>query len=467
MNDLWKRWPIRSRRTQNPSLCDAKPRGYANAFYGVADYLALPIGMLLAAPFLLKHLGTAQYGVWILASAAISSGGLISGSFGDAAIKYVGECRGRRDWPGVTRIVRNMVSINLILSGTFATILWYLAPYVTRHIVKVDLDLRTPCLQSLRIGSGLLLVKSIENVFISTLRAFETYGATVRIAIGSRIAILASAIGVTKYGHGVVWIMVATLFISGVGTLAQAMALKNKIGSLSLMPSWDATTVSNIASFGTFSWLQAICGVVFSHADRFVVGFFMGAPAVAYYGLCVQAAQPLHGLISSGMHFLFPHLSARYSVAPISEIRRKVALAIVANLALVLALSLPVAIFGRYILTMWIGPAFGQQPPLMFPTIVCGFALLGINVTAHYALLAIGQVRIVTYLNLLAGVVMLFLMAMLIPNHGLQGAALARLSYGPITCLAYFYVYRAIWRFKPTISSSQSPVYETAAISTD
>jgi O-antigen/teichoic acid export membrane protein len=167
------------------------------------------------------------------------------------------------------------------------------------------------------------------------------------------------------------------------------------------------------------------------------------------------------------MHFLFPHLSARYSVAPISEIRRKVALAIVANLALVLALSLPVAIFGRYILTMWIGAAFGQQPPLMFPTIVCGFALLGINVTAHYALLAIGQVRIVTYLNLLAGVVMLFLMAMLIPNHGLQGAALARLSYGPITCLAYFYVYRAIWRFKPTISSSQSPVYETAAISTD
>src|SRR3984885_3487465 len=236
MIDLWKSWHTRSRGTQSSPLGDAKARGYANAFYGVADYLALPIGMLLSAPFLLKHLGTAQYGVWILASAAISSGGLISGSFGDAVIKYVGECRSRRDWPGVTRIVRNMVSINLILSGIFATILWCVAPYVPRHIVKVDLDLRTPCLQSLRIGSGLLLVKSIENVFISTLRAFETYGATVRIAIGSRIAILASAIGVTKYGHGVVWIMVATLFISGLGTWGKAMALKNKMGSFSLRP---------------------------------------------------------------------------------------------------------------------------------------------------------------------------------------------------------------------------------------
>jgi len=69
--------------------------GYANAVYGVADYLVLPIGMLLASPFLLKHLGAAQYGVWILAGAAVSSGGTVSGSFGDAAIKYVGECRGR------------------------------------------------------------------------------------------------------------------------------------------------------------------------------------------------------------------------------------------------------------------------------------------------------------------------------------------------------------------------------------
>jgi O-antigen/teichoic acid export membrane protein len=467
MNKLWKRWSAELRGTHSPLMSDAKRRGCANAFYGVADYLALPMGMLLAAPFLLRHLGTAQYGVWILASAAVSSGGMISGSFGDAVIKYVGECRGRRDRPGVTRIVRNMVSINLILSGTLATILWYLAPYVTRHIVQVDLDLRTPCLQSLRIGSVLLLIKSIENVFISTLRAFETYGSTVLIAISSRIAILAAAIVVSKYGHGVVWIMVATLFISTSGTLAQAIALMNKMGNFSPMPSWDPRTVSNISAFGTFSWLQAIAGVVFSHADRFFVGFLMGAPAVAYYGLCVQAAQPIHGLISSGMHFLFPHLSARYSIAPISEIRRKVALAFKVNVVLVSALSLPVIIVGRDLLTMWIGAAFGQQPPLMFPVIACSFALLAMNVTAHYALLAAGQVRVVTYLNLLAGIAMLLLMALLIPRHGLPGAALARLVYGPITCLSYIYLYRIVWRANPTISPLQSPIYEAATISTE
>jgi O-antigen/teichoic acid export membrane protein len=444
-------------------MSDTGRRGYANAIYGVADYLALPIGMLLAAPFLLRHLGTAQYGVWILASAAVSSGGIVSGSFGDAAIKYVGECRGRMDWLGVTRIVRNMISINLTLSSILAATLWCLAPYVTRHVVKVDLKLETICLESLRIGSMLLLVKSVESVFISTLRAFETYGTTVRIAICSRIAILAAAIALAGYGRNVVWIMFVTLLVSASGMVAQMLALQSKIGPFSPLPSWHKETASDIAAFGTFSWLQAISGVLFSHIDRFFVGFFMGAPAVAYYGLCVQAAQPIHGLISSGMHFLFPHLSARYSVAPIAEIRRKVALAIKVNILLVSILSLPVIVFGRHVLTTWIGAAFTYQPSLMFPIIVCSFALLGLNVTAHYALLAVGQVRILTYLNLFAGAVMLTLMALLIPRHGLQGAALARLVFGPITCLAYFQVYRVVWRAKTQTLLPQSPIYTVAA----
>jgi O-antigen/teichoic acid export membrane protein len=423
--------------------------------------------MLLAAPFLLRHLGTAQYGVWILASATVSSGGIVSGSFGDAVIKHVGDCRGRRDWPGITRIVRSMISINLMLSGILAVALWYLAPYVSCHIVKVDFKLQTICLRSLRIGSGLLLMRSIESVFISTLRAFETYGATVRISICSRAAILTSAIVLTRCGRNVVWIMLATLFLSTSGTLAQALALRTRIGSFSPMPSWHRKTVLDIAAFGSFSWLQAISGLAFSHADRFIVGFFMGTPAVAYYGLCVQVAQPIHGLISSGMHFLFPHLSTRYPVVPLSEIRRKIILAFKVNGVVVLVLSLPLVALGSRFLTWWVGPAFGQQPLPLFPTIVCGFALLGMNVTAHYALLAVGHVRVVTSLNLFAGITMLLTMAMLIPKHGLQGAALARLVYGPITCLAYLYLSKVIWRQESRPFLPKSQIYTATTARTD
>lgn len=444
-----------------------KNGNWANALYGVVDYLVLPVGMLLVAPFLLRHLGPAQYGVWVLAGAAVTSGGIVSGSFGDAAIKYVGDCRGRGDGPGVVRIVRNMISINLVLSGGLAIALWCLAPYATRHIVKSDRDLQAICVQSLRIGSGLLLVRSIESVFVSTLRAFETYGSTVRISVCSRVAILIFAVALTRSGRDVVWIMIATLFVSTCAMLAQAVALRTKIGRFSPMPSWQRSTLSGIVGFGTFSWLQAVAGVVFSHADRFFVGFFMGAPAVAYYSLCVQAAQPVHGLVSSGLHFLFPHLSTRLPNASLAEIRRKITVAFGINAGLIAAIAVPLVVLGGHIISAWIGPAFAWQPPLIFPTIVCGFAFLGMNVTAHYALLAVGQVKIVTYLNLSAGIVMLLGMAILIPRYGLQGAASARLVYGPISCLTYLYLYRFIWRGKPELRLPQTPLYKIAATGTD
>jgi O-antigen/teichoic acid export membrane protein len=137
------------------------------------------------------------------------------------------------------------------------------------------------------------------------------------------------------------------------------------------------------------------------------------------------------------------------------------------NFALVGVLSLPLIVFGGRILSAWLRPAFGQQPLLMFPIIACSFALLGMNVTAHYALLAMGHVRVITYLNLLAGIVMLLVMALLVPRYGLQGAAWARLVYGPITCLAYFHLYRMTWCAENDTPLQQSPIYGVAATGTD
>jgi O-antigen/teichoic acid export membrane protein len=132
-------------------------------------------------------------------------------------------------------------------------------------------------------------------------------------------------------------------------------------------------------------------------------------------------------------------------------------MAVKVNVTLVCALSLPLLVFGNRVLTVWLGSGVGKQP-LMFPIIACGVALLGMNVTGHYALLAMGHVRVATYLNLLAGIAMLLIMALLVPKQGLQGAALARLVYGPITCLAYLYLHRIIGHAEPRAFLSRSSI---------
>jgi hypothetical protein len=51
-----------------------------NAFYSVAEYIAQPLSMLLAAPFLVHRLGLNQYGIWMLVSAILGSMGTGHGS---------------------------------------------------------------------------------------------------------------------------------------------------------------------------------------------------------------------------------------------------------------------------------------------------------------------------------------------------------------------------------------------------
>ena len=95
-----------------------------NALYGAGEYVALPLTMLLAAPFLLHRLGLSQYGLWMLATAAVTSTNLISTGFGDAALKYASMYRGKNDRKRLEDTLRVNLAINLILGGMLALLMW-------------------------------------------------------------------------------------------------------------------------------------------------------------------------------------------------------------------------------------------------------------------------------------------------------------------------------------------------------
>jgi O-antigen/teichoic acid export membrane protein len=90
--------------------------------------------------------------------------------------------------------------------------------------------------------------------------------------------------------------------------------------------------------------------------------------------------------------------------------------------------------------------------------------LLGLKVTATYALLAFGRVRTITWLNLAAGATMLLLMFWLVPRLGTYGLALARLCYGAITLLLFLPLVRQLSRARATYVSMPAgkPICEEA-----
>jgi O-antigen/teichoic acid export membrane protein len=438
-------------------------RHLSNSAYGVFDYAAYPVAMLLVAPILLRALGVAQYGLWMVATAAVSTGSIIASGFGDANIQYVAGVRTRNDADALLRAVRSMVGINLVLGIAFGLISWALSPIAARHIAPSDASLQTMCLWSLRIASLLMPVRALESVCISTQRAFERYGAAVRISIVARLLTLAVAVALTRFGRGVVGIMVASAILLALGTLAQLGRLQQLLGVMSLLPAFDREATSALFGFGVFSWLQAVSGIIFSQADRLILGVSLGASAVASYALCVQMAQPIYGITSAALHFLFPYLAGRRMTVPLAALQKPVLKAFAVNVLLVSLGTAAALLFGKPFLNAWIGPSVAHAAAQILTPVVWSFAFLGLSVTAYYALLALGHVRTVTMLNLLGGCAMLLGMIWLLPRSGVHGLAMARLCFGSITFLMYVPLARLLFRTgTAALPASVYPVCEDA-----
>ena len=354
---------------------------FANAAYGVLDYAAYPIGMLLVAPVVLHHLGPAQYGLWAIATAAVSTGGIVASGFGDANIQLVARLRGLGETRKLESVVRSMVGINFVLGIALAFAGLALSPIAARHVAASDVSLQRSCLLSLRIASILMLVRALESVSISTLRAFERYGAAVRISIAVRLLTLALAALLASNGHGTVSIMTVTLLLMLLGTCAQFFRLHQFLGAATLRPAFNREATRALFGFGFYSWVQAVAGVLFTQMDRLILGVSLGAVAVASYALCVQLAQPLFGLTAAGLHFLFPYLSGRVDTLSRAALKQTLRKAFVCNLALIAIGTILLLAFGQRLLQAWAGTAIAQTAAPFFPLVIVGSALLGLSVT--------------------------------------------------------------------------------------
>ena len=240
--------------------------------------------------------------------------------------------------------------------------------------------------------------------------------------------------------------VLTTGILTAAGLWLQIAHLKNFLSAESLMPAFDHGSGRALFSFGIFSWLQAVAGVLFSQVDRLMLGVTLGAGVVASYALCAQMAQPIFGFAASGLHFLFPYLSSLNSSSSSASLKRPLLAAFAWNLFFVAVSTSSMLLLGDRILRTWAGAEIAQGAAPVLTMIIWSSALLGLNVTATYALLALGRVQIVTWFNLAGGTSMMLLMLFLTPRIGVRGIAIARLSYAIIPLFLYIPLLRCLSR---------------------
>lgn len=412
-------------------------RHLTNAGYGVLDYISYPVGMLLVAPLVLRKMGVAEYGLWMIATSVISAGGIIASGFGDACIQRVARLRGDGEFSQMPEAIRSLLGVNLVLGLVLCAGVWFAAPFAAARVAVSQLAPSAECLICLRIAAIAIVLRTIESVAVGGQRAFEKYRGTVQISTAMRLFTLASAAVLALLGLRTIGILVVTTLFLALGAALQFRQLSHLMKTASFWPAFQPKETRLLLRQGFFVWLQALGGVVFGQFDRIFLGLALGALAVTPYALCIQFAHPIYGLGASGLNFLFPYLSSRAGITSKEALRRTVGKALLCNLMIVAGCAGLLLLFGDRLIRIWAGPAVAQSAASILPPIVIGSALMGLSVTGTYAMQALGQFRTVALISLAGRAVMLLLMIEMLRHQGLQGLALSRLFYGSITLLVY------------------------------
>jgi O-antigen/teichoic acid export membrane protein len=412
-------------------------RQIANSIYGLLDYAAYPFGMLALAPIVLRHLGAAQYGVWAVATAIVSFASIVASGFGDANIQQVATRRGIGGQAPLLRAVRASMGIHLVLGIAMGLLLWGCAPFLANRLSLADVTLQQACLSCIRTAGVITVIRAIETVCISTQRAFERYGAAVRISIAGRLLSLAAAAVLAAFTKDVVNIMAATATFAALGLLAQLIRLRQLLNYQSLAPSFDPTATGELIRFGIFTWLLSATGVMFSQADRLIAGASMGATAVVSYALCAQMSQPVYGLTAAGLHFVFPYFARERANASPAALRKTLLVTFLMNVLLVFAGAGLLLVFSDRILHLLATDAIARACAPLLPSVLAGSALLALGVSGTYAMLALGRVRPVTLINLAGAIVLLLVIAFFLRGFGVMAIVSARLAFALISLLVY------------------------------
>lgn len=408
-----------------------KLSGAVAAVWAGTEYLAYPFLMILATPFLIRHLGAGHFGLWMLVANVVGSWGLVNLGSALMITRYVAIHRDGAELEQAKQIVRfglaraliggGLAGGSLILSASWLATGWFHGMGDHRLVTY-----------SLILAGGLLMLAQVEFTYKAALKGFELFGLAARLELACKSAFVLVLLLLANMGLGLVGVLGAMLGFAFINCLIYGQALSKVMGRTIWVPQFSVP-ISEMQAFAGWNWLQTLASVMFHQFDRFLIGAVLGAVPLAAYTVCLQVAQQIHALPAALFSFLLPRVSRRDVVY--SQTRQMTM--ILVGLLVPLLIGLPVILFAPRILAWWMGGLFAAEYGSLLMTLAGGYLLLSINVVPHYINLAEGQARFVSMLNLMAGLLTIVLCVWLINDSGLLGVAESKFVYGIVLMVAY------------------------------
>jgi O-antigen/teichoic acid export membrane protein len=407
-----------------------------SAGWSTAEYLFYPLLMLAATPFYVARLGTAEYGLWMLASAITGFGGAVNLGMGAATIRFVAARRGRNEKDDAVAVIRQTLSIALIGGTVWSAGLLLAAPWAARDVFQ-GMGNADKVSFTLSLAAVILFVQQFDLVYASAIKGMERFDVATKTDMSIKLATIFASLAIAGLTGSVTAVLITVAATGCAGALVRGAIASRIVGGAVLMPGWSRDTAREVFSFGAWNALQGLASSLFQNADRLLLGGFLGAGAVTYFSVCTQLAQQIHSLPAAAMAVILPLMSRRFGSAPAEGLARFQRYCVIANLLASGGLALLLWCLGPWFLEWWMGAEFSAKAASLLGWLTLAYFVMSLCVAPHFLLLGRGEARFVSLSNIVGGGVSLAAAFLLIPQMGMIGAAISRLAFGPVLLINY------------------------------
>lgn len=400
-----------------------------NSFWGSLDFMVTTGSVFLLIPVLLSTIGQELFGIMVIVNTLMGFSSMFSFGLGQATLKFVADYRARGQYDQIAEVVRTTLWV-YCFTGLFAFLALFLSSnWLAQSVFQVSEAQLSEAVSAIRAGGVGFLGFLVFGVAESAYKGFEQFQRPVVVRSSVRLLTLAGQIGLALSGFGVASLvgLQVVLYIIGAGILF--ICLKRElIAHLSFIPWISWPTLKTVFSYGFYTYLSGLFGMLRQNGDTLLVGAILGPSALALYTIPIRLLSQVHGLLSRVYGFLFPYVSKLHANGDQQGLVRCYEQSTFQISVIGAGLITPIAVLAYPILGLWLGEEIASQAGGVMQIMALRFAIFPLSIVNAYFLMGCGKVKLMSVVTAVNAVFSLSIIATLAYHYGLWGAAFGQLS---------------------------------------
>jgi O-antigen/teichoic acid export membrane protein len=420
---------------ENSQSTSSVPEANANASAGgiarnaLFGYLATAIGAvtgLIVTPLLLRHLGEAQFGLWVLLLSVVGYLGLLEVGLYMTVSKRVAECLALDDQPRLKQILATAFLMYGSL-GVAALLISVILALLVGHIFHLSPE-------AVPTARWCMLVLGVNQflVFVLRLQPAILFGAG-RLdrltAVASITSVVVAVINVILAirGYNIVALAVVTTFSTLLSGLLIRRMIMRYLPYLEIHPRYADREVSHeLLRFGSRNATLSVAGTIAFGADALVIGLLLPVANVTHYAIAAKLVNLVKELCQKPIDVLLPAYSHSQANRDVGRQFQMWTESVSLSMAICLPFVVALWAFGDKLILAWVGPGHEES---YFISVLLGVMIL-LQLPGHASFMILTGTERNTFLvriYVLAAFANIMLSVLLTRQFGPVGVALGSL----------------------------------------